>query len=199
MSLQDWQHLIAQPVSDGALESTLRRLLNVDDLPQPDIKAYSDVVYYNYYSLGVSLCLVAERRGGTKITDGVKLIVDSVDLYNPQSPSVQVTSRASSKPTFSVLSALPLSLSASTPLTTITTGRDFVQTFGEPSKKGGGTGWVDIWLEWEDSGIQVELRDPKGDEVITEEAKKKGLGGPWDRAGSWVWGVIKLFSPTEKG
>jgi hypothetical protein len=56
---------------------------------------------------------------------------------------------------------------------------------------------VDIWLEWEAEGMQVELRDPKGDEVITDEVKKKGLGGPWDRAGSWVWGVIKLFEPPR--
>ncbi len=199
MSLKDWQSLIGQSASDGRLESDLRRLLDVDNLPTPEFRAYSDVVYHNYHPVGVSLCLVAEA--GKKITDKAKLLVDSVDLYNPSQSSAELTKpsgRASSKPTFSILSSLPLTLRDSILLTPTTTGRDFVETLGEPSKKGGGTGWVDIWLEWEDHGVQVELRDPKGDEVITEEAKKKGLGGPWDRAGSWVWGVIKLFAPMEK-
>jgi hypothetical protein len=121
-------------------------------------------------------------------------------------------------------------------MTPQTQGKTLVSVFGEPTRKGGGTGWVDIWLEWEDVvlvptpstsisipipmtnaqeetepstssgttpqdqeqpgihlGLMVTLRDPRADEIVTEEQKRKGVGGIWERAGEWVWGEIKVF------
>jgi hypothetical protein len=103
----------------------------------------------------------------------------------------------------------------------MTTGREFVSAFGEPTKKGGGVGWVPPWLEWdcveliEDEqggasaenegenggkkvvvvGVMVELRDPGTGHAMTEEQKKKGMGGLWDQASGWVWANLKIFKP----
>ncbi len=122
-----------------------------------------------------------------------------------------------------------------------TKGRDFVGAFGEPGRKGGGDGWVEIWMEWirvdlvasqpstiqtnrtpriapsaeelevNDAnvmdkeretvvlGVMVELRDPGAEEVLTEEQKRKGAGGVWDRAVGWEWYCLKLFKPESVG
>lgn len=42
-------------------------------------------------------------------------------------------------------------------------------------------------------GLMVELRDPGGAEVLTEEQRKKGAGGVWDRAANWRWSCLKVF------
>lgn len=44
-------------------------------------------------------------------------------------------------------------------------------------------------------GIMVELRDPGADEVLSEEQKRKGAGGIWDRAAGWSWSGMKIFPP----
>jgi hypothetical protein len=100
-----------------------------------------------------------------------------------------------------------------------TTGRDFVAALGEPTRKGGAKGWVGPWLEWSELrvlaptlqhkrcrseqtdaseareevgiGLMVELRPAQRE--LTEEEKKKGMGGVWDMAAGWEWGCIKFF------
>ncbi|RXK38212.1 hypothetical protein M231_04496 [Tremella mesenterica] len=79
-----------------------------------------------------------------------------------------------------------------------TTGRNFVSSLGEPTKKGGGTTWLPIYLEWDrvrllnpsgetvEVGIMVELNDPRG--------KDERSGDIWDRAGDWVWESFKVFN-----
>ena len=87
-----------------------------------------------------------------------------------------------------------------------TPAREFVRHFGEPTKKGGGQStFIPPFLEWSslslldsegnqvDVGVMIELRDPKGSEILSEEQQKKGAGGLWDRAASWTWSGLKLF------
>lgn len=73
-----------------------------------------------------------------------------------------------------------------------TTGRTLVQTLGEPTKKGGGSGigpfMQGIYLEWFSLGVQVDLEAGKDD--------KSQEGGVWERAAGWGWVCLKVF---EKG
>ncbi|OCF32353.1 hypothetical protein I316_06022 [Kwoniella heveanensis BCC8398] len=99
-----------------------------------------------------------------------------------------------------------------------TTGRQFVSCLGEPSRKGSG-GWTGVWLEWspvelvstassqpfpKDTGVEsetvkvgimLELRDPGAQEKVSDDAKKKGMGGVWERAAGWSWASVKVFKP----
>lgn len=165
-----------------------------------ETKWYPDVVYINHYSCGISLC--CSPLNGSKLNKEwteSDVILESIDIYNPLLPLVPTPSTSSTKPVFSPYPSLPLSMTPRFSLTTSSTGKDLVSALQEPSKKGGGVGWVDVWLEWEAIGIQVELRDPKGNEVVTDHDRKKGLGGIWDRAAGWTWGSMKIFEPVKSG
>ncbi|WVF67054.1 hypothetical protein IAT40_001798 [Kwoniella sp. CBS 6097] len=106
-----------------------------------------------------------------------------------------------------------------------TTGRQFVSCLGEPSRKGSGgwTGvWLEwsavglvsngqqrtaskdgeeqkktdgLQIETVKVGMMLELRDPGAQEKVSEDAKKKGMGGVWERAAGWSWANIKVFKP----
>jgi len=71
-----------------------------------------------------------------------------------------------------------------------TSGKDFVQTLGEPDRKGGGagpsSGSIGIWCEWSKDGIMVEFG---GDEAIGPQA--------WERGKDAIWKIITLFSPAK--
>ncbi|ORY27661.1 hypothetical protein BCR39DRAFT_559941 [Naematelia encephala] len=88
-----------------------------------------------------------------------------------------------------------------------TKAKDFVAHFGEPTKKGGKLGWVPLFLEWASVGLKapdgsavklgvmLELNDPgpEGMQALSDEVKKKGVGGIWDQAAEWEWADLKLF------
>lgn len=179
----------------------------------PEIKSYSDAVYFNYFSLGISLSF--SPQAGYKPIKGLELrdlkcdalILDSIDLYNvpkisrpgaPTTKSTPVDSPFSSFP----LTSSPLSLylnAAYTPepskprpekldVTADTTGKDFVACFGEPGRKGGGagpsSGSIGIWCEWVADGVMVEFG---GDESRGPQA--------WEKGKDAVWKVITIFPP----
>ena len=94
-----------------------------------------------------------------------------------------------------------------------------MRAFGEPDRKGGGERErVPVWLEWgrvelvlppdgpsetegekergtTAIGLMVDLQRPDPAAALTEEQKKKGLGGVWDRAAGCKWATLKLFKP----
>lgn len=184
---------------------------------KPEIKIYPDVLYINYHSLGISFCCLPVQEGA-RLQSGAwkaeEVKIDSIDLYNPRPQPQGFTGgrRRPRGPTWERFAGLPLGIplkkgdveSTTFPLVDTTTGKALVSVLGEPSRKGGGIGWVDVWLEWElpslnGIGIHISLEDPRGDEVVSEEEQRRGLGGVWDRAGNWVWSVCKLYdSSTSK-
>ena len=144
----------------------------------PEIKSYSDAIYVNYYLLGVSFMLVS--KDGSKALKGFdayseRLMVDSIDIYNPRSSgtadksSNSVASTTSRDfmpyPRSSIDIARISSKDGETAaptifrITKLSTGKDFVSALGEPDRKGGGAGpangSIGIWCEWKRDGIMV--------------------------------------------
>lgn len=199
MSLETLQSLIGLPPSSPRIQSYLSSLSPDTAQLDPETKSFPDVTYINYHALGVSLCCVPSAGIKDGQTEG-GIVVESFDLYNPRLADGQDKGR-SRKRTFTTFRELPLEIRTTRDETFIldrkTTGTSLVTSLGEPSRKGGGIGWVDVWLEYSALGISVDLEDPRGDEVVSEEARKKGLGGVWDRAGGWVWSCVKVFKPQD--
>lgn len=208
MHLDDLHSLLGSNPSSPRLNNFLANLSDTPTGPQPDVKAYPDVLYHNYYDLGVSFCYTP--AAGSSISARANpedLVLDSIDIYHRSEEEV-VPPRPGRlpKPTFDTFKGVPTEFplvattkdesSATTPLTSFildaeTIGKDLVGKLGEPTKKGGGTRGQDVYLEWAKLGIQIDLKD-QGKEV-TEEQKKRGLGGVWDKAAEWSWSCLKVF------
>ncbi|KIY45756.1 hypothetical protein FISHEDRAFT_48593 [Fistulina hepatica ATCC 64428] len=173
---------------------------------RPDIKVYSDAVYYNYYALGISFTSKPDKGYVPKSSsiDPWRLYLDSVDFYNVPSAPRASSSRPTEK-AFSTYVMLPLSLQltpdikdkegkvmerlSSVVIENDSTGKYFVSSFGEPDRKGGGAGpsngSVGIWCEWTRDGVMVEFA---GDDARGPQA--------WERGKDAVWKVITIFKPS---
>lgn len=199
----DIRHLLGKSPSSDVIVTHIKKLaelLSLNDVPLPEVKSYSDVVYFNYHKLGLSFQFsrkqtASPNRDQSGDDDCLSLV--AMDLYN----APELTSSRSTRSPFSSYPSLPLQIplepstgggSSEQPSLTIianTTGKDFVGMLGEPSRKGGGTGSlsgsINIWCEWTKDGIMVEFGG--------EDAR-----GPhaWERGKDTVWKVITVFSPS---
>lgn len=206
-AISDPRLLLGLPPSSAQVAqyvAELAELTTPKDPPSPEIKAYPDALYMNYYSLGLSLMSTA-KDGSRKIkADDVhtdKLGLDSIDIYNvrdaDKSKPLAGPSGAKSYSTYPVpslvLSLVPSKDEKSRPselkLTTSTTGKDVVACLGEPDRKGGGagpsSGSIGIWCEWSRDGIMIEFG---GDEARGPQA--------WERGKDAGWKVLTLFRPS---
>ncbi|KAH7928493.1 hypothetical protein BV22DRAFT_1110396 [Leucogyrophana mollusca] len=206
----------AHPSADrvSAYLTDLSLLVDAPNPTLPEIKSYSDAVYFNYYALGLSFLF--SPQNGYKPTTGLKreqlkddnLVLDSIDIYNIPKPKPSVTSSAKSSRTAELaflthpVSPLRFALYAQSSqedkprpaeieVLRETAGKDFVVWLGEPDRKGGGagpsSGSIGIWCEWSKDGIMVEFG---GDESRGPQA--------WERGKDAVWKVITLFPPRDK-
>ena len=162
----------------------------------PEVKAYPDAVYYNFYTIGLSLLFVPTKgyRPKTGATseqlDLSKLVLDGIDVYNASSTKATdgKPARALSNPAYSPFPMSPFTLyvhpegkdgkvrpDTSLSIGPETSGKDFVTLLGEPDRKGGGSGpssgSIGIWLEWFKDGLMVEFG---GDESRGPQAWEKG-------------------------
>ncbi|EAU92689.1 hypothetical protein CC1G_01734 [Coprinopsis cinerea okayama7 len=213
MSSPQIHQLLGASPSSAPLVNFLSELSG-GSAPIPEVKAYSDAVYFNYYPLGISLLF--SPNAGYKPRTGLKyeqlelsrLALDSIDVYN--TAKIRDTSKpGSSRPSeiaFATYKALPLEFDLATNINdkdgnaisrpariTITeesTGKDFVGTLGEPDRKGGGagpsSGSIGIWCEWSADGIMVEFG---GDEARGPQA--------WERGKDAIWRVVTVFAPKR--
>ena len=166
--------------------------------PDPEIKSYSDALYKNYYTLGLSLMFV-DKNGSNSIKDidpqSEDLVLDSIDMYNPTQEEKTSTNGQvyAPYPANLVLTPLPGTVGneprpSELTITSSSTGKDLLGHLGEPDRKGGGTGpssgSINIWCEWTKDGILIEFGGP--------DAK-----GPhaWERGKDARWRVVTLFRP----
>ncbi|KZV76993.1 hypothetical protein PENSPDRAFT_645741 [Peniophora sp. CONT] len=175
----------------------------------PEVKAYPDAVYYNYYTVGLSLLFAPTtgyrpKTGSTlEQLDTSKLALDGIDIYNASSkkPTDGKPARALSNPAYSPYSMSPFTVAilpggkddktrkdTSLTIGPETTGKDFVALLGEPDRKGGGSGpssgSIGIWLEWSKDGLMVEFG---GDESRGPQA--------WEKGKDAIWSVVSIFTP----
>ncbi len=181
----------------------------------PEVKSYSDAVYFNYYKLGLSLQFLPKDgykpRSGLKQSDleNEKLVLDSIYLYNlpaknpnasPKGPSTRSAENVFSSypvsPFFLILNPSVkdkdgklLTRPSTLEVDADTSGKDFVKTLLEPDRKGGGTGppsgSIGIWCDWSMDGIMVEFDGATGPQA-------------WERGKDAIWKVITIFAPLSQ-
>lgn len=188
---------------------------NINQPTSPEVKSYSDAVYFNYYHLGLSLQFAPVH--GEKLKSGLKqhelnhenLSLDNVYLYNTRPTKQKSTkpqgSSRSAELAFSSYPISPFTLnlnpdikdkdgnSSERPPTIEVhpdmSGKEFVKVLLEPDRKGGGTGpssgSIGIWCEWLKDGMMVEFG---GDEARGPHA--------WEQGKDAIWKIITLFAPS---
>ncbi|KAI0271400.1 hypothetical protein BC834DRAFT_841061 [Gloeopeniophorella convolvens] len=209
------RELLGHTPSSNQLAVHLAALsLHVSSSPvaTPEVKSYTDAVYFNYYALGLSLLFVPVN--GYRPPSGASrqnlqeenLVLDGIDIYNnvtaDKSDSTQSSLRSRS-PTYSPYPITPFVIAISAEpkdgnprpptldITRKTVGKDFVAALGEPDRKGGGSGpssgSIGIWMEWTRDGLMVELG---GDDSRGPQA--------WERGKDASWLIISVFLPKNK-
>ncbi|WVW79862.1 hypothetical protein I302_101832 [Kwoniella bestiolae CBS 10118] len=210
--------LFSQPPSSPTLTTYLQSLSpSSTPIPPPEIKSYPDSTYHNYHPLGLSLSFRPNKglssidiynppphpipKRANQAPSPVYSPPPEVTLHFPSDNIILPPKKEGDKP-LSIPRPTTFSLKANS------TGRDFVSHLGEPTRKGSG-GWTGLWLEWSDVslkvadggevrvGVMVELRDPGAREMMTEEGRRKGMGGVWERASRWEWGNVKFFKVEQ--
>ncbi|KAJ7596884.1 hypothetical protein C8J56DRAFT_918571 [Mycena floridula] len=196
--MTDIQDLLGLGPTAQSLSNYIQNLAGADKTISPEVKSYSDVVYFNYFDLGLSLLFVPVD--GYKLKTGMQrseleddqLVLDSLDVYNiPSKFASTKSSKRKAELAFSTFPACPFGLKraeTSFLVEATTDGKQFLQSLGEPDRKGGGagpsSGSIGIWCEWSKDGILVEFG---GDEARGPQA--------WERGKDAIWQVLTVFRP----
>ncbi|KAF8343172.1 uncharacterized protein EI90DRAFT_3115689 [Cantharellus anzutake] len=212
------QTLLGHSADSNNISSCLSELGTPDSVPNYDLKTYSDVVYYNYHSLGLSLVFSPiegykpKTRASASELSLSKLILTGIDIYNrletasdrkdsaPYAPKI-VNAQYSPYPAYPISLLLPSAPpdrnqqpSSSPPnvlaITPDTTGKIFVEALGEPSRKGGGTG---------PSSGSINIWCEWSRLGLMIEFGGNDARGPqaWERGKDARWSVISIFRPPK--
>jgi hypothetical protein len=200
----DLRDLLGHSPSSHQLTGYLSTLSTA--VPSPEVKSYPDAVYFNYYSLGLSLLFVPvndyKPRSNASRQDllDTHLILDGVDIYNSDNPAGETSSHRSAYspyPITPIVIAIPPETMGDTArpsflnITQSMLGKEFVTLLGEPDRKGGGSGpssgSIGIWVEWSRDGLMVEFggEDSRGPQA-------------WERGKDAPWKVISVFAYRPK-
>jgi len=194
MATSDIRVLLGSSPSSPDLAAYLSTLAS--PVATPDVKSYSDAVYFNYYALGLSLLFTPIKGYRPQDLQDAHLVLDGIDIYNDGKTG-------SRPPTYSPYPITPITLTVTpetkedTPrpsvlsVTRDMTGKEFVTALGEPDRKGGGSGPssgnIGIWVEWTRDGLMVEFG---GDDSRGPQAWERGKDAPWR--------VISIFRSKTK-
>ncbi|KAH9950447.1 hypothetical protein B0H21DRAFT_776696 [Amylocystis lapponica] len=193
--MADIQHILGHHPSSEALAAHISSLASTPDAASPEVKSYPMPLLFkpiNGY----------KPRTGLKLEDlnDANLVVDGIDIYNAPKPKPGASSKSKSEYAAYPVSPFIITLSAdvlaadskprpsNVAIKPDTTGKDFVESMGEPDRKGGGagpsSGSIGIWCEWSKDGVMVEFG---GDESRGPQA--------WERGKDAVWKIISIFPP----
>ncbi|KAI6007208.1 hypothetical protein EDD15DRAFT_2209656 [Pisolithus albus] len=162
----------------------------------PEVKAYPDMVYFNYHKLGVSLQFAP--RGGYKPKVGLArsqlkddcLKLEGIDIYNESKPQTgDARPQASSQSVqcaFSPYPLLPLRIFRVASAHEEGSAQSFISIAANTTGKEFSSGSINIWCEWAGEGIMVEFG---GTEARGPQA--------WERGKDAVWQVITVFPPKS--
>ena len=210
------QPLIGSKASSKQLWDVVNTTSERGDSHARTVKVYSDCVYYNYHSMGMSLMfkptldykLSANAAEASLNLD--QLILDGIDVFNaiddanpdsrktankayqpfPRLP-MEIHLSPSSPPPNTSGATKPPTMSSTFLLETSTTGKSLVLALGEPSRKGGGGGpsggSIAIWCDWTRHGIMVEFGGP---DSIGPKA--------WESGKDARWAILSLYKPEAK-
>ena len=212
------KHLLGSSPASSQLSNYLTEISSAsasNAAPVPEVKSYSDAVYFNYYALGLSLLFTPINGYNPKSglprnqLNEENIVLGGIDIYNmPKKPDTPDDSsgnrnKSATAPAYTTYPTSPITLVVSPeskdgkPLPSSisiepnTTGKDFLVMLGEPDRKGGGagpsSGSIQIWLEWSKNGIMVEFG---GDESRGPQA--------WERGKDAVWKVLSIFQPKAE-
>lgn len=139
----------------------------------PDVQIYSGSVYQDYPGLGLSL----------EYKDlGQEMILDSIHIFN-RSTNVSKDNKCATFAKYPVMN-----IDGREESFTIgpgTTAKEFVQTLGEPNRKGGGlgplSGSIGIWCEWTNIGVMIEFGGVEAH--------------GWDTGSDAIWKELTVFKP----
>jgi len=206
-NLGDLRDLLGHSPSSHQLTGYLSTLSTTT--PTPEVKSYPDAVYFNYYSLGLSLLFVPvngyEPRSNASRQDllDTHLVLDGIDIYNNALSSNPTGETGSQRSTYSPYPITPIVIAISPEtsgdiarpsflnITQRMVGKEFVALLGEPDRKGGGSGpssgSIGIWVEWTRDGLMVEFggEDSRGPQA-------------WERGKDAPWKVVSIFSTKSK-
>ncbi|KAF7306790.1 hypothetical protein MIND_00470700 [Mycena indigotica] len=193
----------------------LSALASVRDVV-PQIKAYPDAVYFNYFQLGISLLF--SPKNGYKPTTGTTrselrekdLALESIDIYNVPKLSPSSSKGGSTRKSelaFATYPGIPFSIKlaqvegrtqSTFKVGEQTTGKEFVECLGEPARKGGGagpsSGSIGIWCEWTADGMMVEFGGIEATALSGETDSILSLQGVgWIKRKAIQLGTITLF------
>jgi hypothetical protein len=204
MSDSDLRDLLGHTPSSHQLTGYLSKFSTT--IPTPEVKSYPDAVYFNYYSLGLSLLFVPvnghkpQSNATRQDLLDTHLVLNGVDIYNSASSSNlagETGSQYSPYPITPIVIAISPETGGDTArpsflnITQRMVGKEFVALLGEPDRKGGGSGpssgSIGIWVEWTRDGLMVEFggEDSRGPQA-------------WERGKDAPWKVISIFSTKSK-
>ncbi|KAJ7169739.1 hypothetical protein C8R46DRAFT_1089838 [Mycena filopes] len=207
MAVSNIRGLLGVTPSSDALAQFIASFPSAAD---PEVKSYSDAVYFNYYTLGLSLLFTPQN--GYKPATGLAALFSKGSTCTTYPNLLRPTRRRRAlrraKPSshslpfpgsHSVLAVADhatdkdgkaLSRPREFTVDADTTGKYFVECFGEPARKGGGagpsSGSIGIWCEWSRDGLMVEFGGEKAQ-------------GPqaWERGKDAIWKVISVFAEKD--
>ncbi|GJN88202.1 hypothetical protein Rhopal_001167-T1 [Rhodotorula paludigena] len=204
--------LLGLAPSDPALVAFLASLSSPPaPPPEPQVKAYPDVLFLNYRPLALSLSfaprtpLPSSTAAASSLADlldpahpaHASLACTQIDIYNhaatPDAAPAPPKARTKPSERWGQFPRFPLALSSSSSsaadpvlLEPSTTGAALLSLLGEPARKGGGqsaTPALGIWTEWTSRGVLVEWAS-------------QGLEA-WEKGGEARWRCVSVFAPEE--
>ncbi|KAJ1025017.1 hypothetical protein NDA18_004303 [Ustilago nuda] len=195
-TLDDFARLLASSPAQSQIQALLGHA--VSNRLEAEVKAYPDVVYHNYRSIGLSLQFEASSPGMNASKMGSDdLCLAAIDIYS-----------ANEDKSWTCFPMLPLQIDAlrddsaseqvKATITQAITAKDLVSSLGEPQRKGGGAGPPSCpaaWMEW---SLKLDRSNSNESDPITLQIELAGAGARgadrWnaERAGNCKWAVITV-------